>query len=455
MAYNSDGAKGDTSNPFKLNGQNYNVKLDSNVSGGNIKASSITLQKEVTTRSGKSFAAYGESFDGGKTWSEPGSKPPKALSASSGLTESELKSLQPGGALNKQVLSAANQTATKAGATPKQLEQISKGNDSGIKPSNPDTTPEQAATEAQQQELEKEAATYVDGTRYGKGSYGNAKYPLTLQVEEQDCIKFSIVQYVAPGLKAESAAGNRIVSVNSGGIPELGKREILGTVVLPIPGGISDSNGVDWQGDALDDLTQTFSNIAQSAIMKGGAGLNESTGEGMSNVNTGDLKQIITSRFTEKATGAANIMQRQYGAIVNPNLELLFNSPSLRSFSFTFRLSPREEKEAKEIRKIIRFFKQSMSVKRSSKSYLLKSPHTFAISYITAKNRQHPYLNKFKECALTQCNVNYTPDGNYMTFAGEPSMTSYELSLQFQELVPLYDDEYGNESPDQIDSIGF
>jgi hypothetical protein len=458
MAYNTDGAKGDTSNPFKLNGQTYNVKLDSNVSDGNIKASSITLQKEVTTRSGKSFVAYGESFDGGKTWSEPGSKPPKALSTSSGLTESELKSLQPGGALNKQALSAASQTATKAGATPKQVEQISKGNDSNVKPSNPDTNPEQAATDAQREELSQEAATYADGTRYGKGSYGNAKYPITLQVEEQDCIKFSIVQYVASGLKsAESAAGNRIVSVSSGGIPELGKREILGTVVLPIPGGISDSNGVDWQGDSLDDLSKAFADIAQSAISGGGAAAETATGDQLDKAkgSTGDLKSIFTSKFTQAATGTANIMQRQYGAIVNPNLELLFNSPSLRTFSFTFRLSPREEAEAKEVRKIIRFFKQAMSVKRSSKSYLLKSPHTFAISYITSKNRQHPYLNKFKECALTQCNVNYTPDGNYMTFAGEPSMTSYELSLQFQELVPLYDDEYGNESPDKINSIGF
>ena len=82
-------------------------------------------------------------------------------------------------------------------------------------------------------------------------------------------------------------------------------------------------------------------------------------------------------------------------------------------------------------------------------SLLLKSPHTFAISYLSA-NKQHPYLNKFKECALTSCNVNYTPDGNYATFT-DGSMTSYELQLQFQELVPLFDDDYGTDN----DNIGF
>lgn len=115
-------------------------------------------------------------------------------------------------------------------------------------------------------------------------------------------------------------------------------------------------------------------------------------------------------------------------------------------------MSPREEKEAKEVRKIIRYFKQAMSAKRSQSTLLLKSPFTFAISYISG-NKQHPYLNKFKECALTNCSVNYTPYGTYMTYAGEPSMVAYELTLSFQELEPLFDDEYG--ADENITNIGF
>ena len=92
-----------------------------------------------------------------------------------------------------------------------------------------------------------------------------------------------------------------------------------------------------------------------------------------------------------------------------------------------------------------------MSVKRSATSLLLKSPHTFAISYMTVGQGQHPYLNRFKECALTSCSVEYTPDGTYMTYDGpEKSMTAYRLSLSFQELEPIFDDEYGPEG-----NIGF
>lgn len=450
-SFTKNGSNTNTSNPFTLNGLKYNVKLEANISGGNVKASGITLQKEVTTNSGKDYVAYATSYDGGKTWVEPGGgKPPKPLSASSGLSASELKSLQQGGALNKQIVSAANQTAKKAGATPKQQEQLKKGNDSNTPETKTDTDDQQAANE---EELNKEAKSNKGSTRT---EYGNARYPLDLQSEYQDCIKFSIVQYTSSGLSQKSIEStDRIVTVEEG-IPRLGKREILGTVVLPIPGGISDSNTVDWQGDKLDEITKSFANIAQSAITKGGtAGADAAAGEA-GKLKTPDAKIMAASKFTELATGAANIMQRTNGTIANPNLELLFNGPSLRNFSFTFRLSPREEDEAKEVKKIIRFFKQAMSAKRTQSSLLLKSPHTFAISYITAQKKQHPYLNRFKECALTQCNVSYTPDGNYMTFAGdEPSMTSYELTLQFQELVPLYDDDYGNENSDQLNSIGF
>ena len=51
----------------------------------------------------------------------------------------------------------------------------------------------------------------------------------------------------------------------------------------------------------------------------------------------------------------------------------------------------------------------------------------------------HKYLNKFKECALLNCGVQYTPDGNYATFE-DGVMTAYQLTLSFQELFLLLGD---------------
>ena len=57
--------------------------------------------------------------------------------------------------------------------------------------------------------------------------------------------------------------------------------------------------------------------------------------------------------------------------------------------------------------------------------------------------KDHPWINRIKECALTGCTVNYTPAGSYATF-GDGAMTSYEIGLQFSELEAIYDDDYKN-----------
>ena len=47
-------------------------------------------------------------------------------------------------------------------------------------------------------------------------------------------------------------------------------------------------------------------------------------------------------------------------------------------------------------------------------------------------------MNMIKPCALTSINVNYTPDGSYMTYETNGSMVGYDLNLTFQEIEPIY-----------------
>ena len=311
------------------------------------------------------------------------------------------------------------------------------------------TTPAAANTAALNEEFK---AGDKGGTR---NSYGDFKYPLDLKLEVQDVIKFSILKYVpslsTTGQSTISKTG-RVVTLKDG-IPIVGGSEKIGTITLPIPAGINDSNTVSWQQDTLNDLQEAAAKTAKG-FFEGGVGgatppLQESTGQ----LTTPDAKQAISGLLMGVATQGGNIQGRAYGSVNNNNLEVLFSGPGLRNFSFQFSFYPREPKEAIEVRKIIRTFKQSMSVKRSANSLLLKAPHTFAISYLTAGQKAHPYLNRFKECALTSCNIDYTPDGTYMTYGGdEKSMTAYRMTLSFSELEPIFDDEYGESD---YDNIGF
>ncbi len=94
-------------------------------------------------------------------------------------------------------------------------------------------------------------------------------------------------------------------------------------------------------------------------------------------------------------------------------MELLFDAPALRAFDFTFTMSPRDGKEAEQIRNIINFFKQGMSVKTTSTNIFLKAPNYFEIEYLTYNDQgqpeRHPSLNIIKTCALLSCAIDYTP----------------------------------------------
>lgn len=372
------------------------------------------------------------------------------------------KAFQPGGAMAKATQDSAvsqlkaggntaNGSVSAAPYTDKQLQQAGlKSNvaSGGANPAGQSGDPQSSGANA-------EGSKPVDNSKEYKNEFANAKerkdygslqYPVKLNTTHQDFIKFTMLEYKPRGL------GNETTGVIDSSEREK-DRVTRGTVILPIPGGISDTNTVDWQNNELDFLETALADLAGDVIEQGGPGLTENMDKASSTVqrNTGEVKQFAANRFVKAATGV-NRLTRQYGLVENNNLELLFKGPSLRSFSFTFRMSSREPGETEQIKKIIRFFKQGMTAKKSSGAIFLKSPNTFKIEYYTGigEEKLHPYLNKFKECALTSCSINYTPDGNYATFY-DGSMTSYEMSLQFTELEPLFDSDYG----DDYNDIGY
>ena len=277
------------------------------------------------------------------------------------------------------------------------------------------------------------------------------RYPADLQIDYQDVIQFNMLRYEPRNINT---------SANQG-LGSLGERSnytsrIIGKVFLPIPGGISDTNAVTWGGDEMTPLEKSLAEFANSFITEGASAAADTAGTQLGNVqkSSSDLRTGVAAIFTSQAVGKSNILSRTKGAVFNPNMELLFSGPTLRPFSFTFKLSARGTKDRDAIRQIIRFFKQGMAVQRTQSQLFLKAPHTFKIRYLH-KKEDSSYLNLIKECALQSFTVNYTPEGNYMTFA-DGMMTSYEISMQFQELEPIFNDDYGNLDGKSIDTnIGY
>lgn len=262
-------------------------------------------------------------------------------------------------------------------------------------------------------------------------------------------------------------------------------KEFLGMVIMPMPNSISDSNNVSWGDDSMNNLTaaatnSVASNLGQTTMagLIGGAGgaLSQllagfgSAGGGASagvaakvyyDLINSALKSGQNGTTIGGAAGASkllsmagfsvspeSILARGAGIIPNSNLELLFNSPTLREFTFQYRMSPRGKEEAREINNIIRFFKQGMAAKKQgaksgagAASYFLGTPDVFQLSYRTTNNSPIKGVNRIKTCALTGFAMNYAADGNWAAYdEGQP--VSVIMNMSFKELEPIYDSDY-------------
>jgi hypothetical protein len=293
-----------------------------------------------------------------------------------------------------------------------------------------------------------------------RNKYDNLFYPQDLANEKikQDRIKFVMGRKELTKITTDFGAGVQNIARSE-------TFDISGSVTLPIQPSITDSNTVDWSGATLNAI-QAYAAAASMELIGSSnvTDLASQTGTILGKIakevtSGGEYASAFKTYFAQEAVGAQNLLSRTTGAVLNPNLELLFNGPSLRPFAFTFRMSPRDEKEAEQVRKIIRFFKQGMSVKTSKSNIFLQSPNIFKIDYITfdsdGKQKSHPSINRIKTCALLSCDVDYTPDGTYMTYNdSSKTMTSYQLSLRFSELDPIYDKDYQDIDGKSLDSAG-
>ena len=312
------------------------------------------------------------------------------------------------------------------------------------------TPPDATAEEVAQNAVDKVNIQAAEGTRT---DFGDLRYPKDMN-GSQDYIQFSMLEYKPKDLIQGGTLGTgdraRVGFKQDGG-----GRNIIGTCVLPIQSGIKDNNAADWGENRMNAADLIKGSLALSALGdKGEAGSLDKIADSVEK-NTGVLKEGFRQLFVNKMTGVQGILKRTKGATINPNLELLFNGPTLRPFSFQFRLSARNKDEAEEIIRIIRFFKQGMAPIRTKGNLFLLAPHTFQVHFVHApSDGEHPYIGKMKECALKTFSTDYTPENNYTTLK-DGFMTSYVITMEFQELEPVYNDDYTNLDGNSDTQIGF
>ena len=314
---------------------------------------------------------------------------------------------------------------------------------------------------------------------------GVLRYPMELMTQETDYLQIDIQKYIplknyisTPGTGQRYVTGNNFS--NRAGrrtTPNLTTKPLIndGTILLPIPSDLKDVNSVKYDTDTLNGLQAVGAQLAEGGIegiqsligatlsgdkKKRDAAIEKLKKEGgtaLANVVAGvggmeAVDNFMNKRFASQIVGlfggnvtASGLLARGNGEIINPNMELLFGGPTLRNFRFQFKMTPRNEKEAQQVKLIIRAFKRNMAPMAqggtvSSGSFFLKTPNVFNLRYRTG-NKNHPFLNRFKQCFLADMSVSYTGEGIYSTYEdGTP--VSMILDLSFKETQPIYDVDY-------------
>lgn len=255
-----------------------------------------------------------------------------------------------------------------------------------------------------------------------------------------------------------------------------GRENILGSVTLPMPNDISETNVTAWGEDSLSTLAGMLGGSASKVAASisnadfGQTGLTAAqlfgkitdtpASEAIKQMLTLNAGAAIVNKFGVNFNAEA-FRSRITGTAINSNLELLFQGPKLRSFGFQFKMTPRSQDEARNIRYILKFFRKGMASKRSEgQPFFLGAPNVFDIHFKSGEgnNDDLKSIGRIKTCALQQCVVNYTPDGFYAAFADQKAGGSQPISvvmqLAFTELTPIYNDEYIDDDNDS-NSVGW
>ena len=317
--------------------------------------------------------------------------------------------------------------------------------------------------------------------------YKNLQYPIdALYGGTQDHLVISMFKYKPPAFDALFKKGG-FKDIIDNGLPRgTPLKEYINSVKLPMPNSISDSNNVSWgEGEGMNNLSAAITSyisqnlptaaFGQGALALGGqfAGMDTKTLALLftatqlgADTSKPEIQTLLNTAISSKLIGnlgfsvsPETILARGFGIVPNSNIELLFNSPTLRDFSFQYRLSPRSKDEAEKVNQIIRFFKQGMAAKKldgkgGAQSYFLGTPNVFKLRYRTERNKQISGVNKIKVCALTGFSVNYAADGNWAAYdEGQP--VSSIINMSFKELDPIYDTDYQTDIQDGRLSTSF
>ena len=150
----------------------------------------------------------------------------------------------------------------------------------------------------------------------------------------------------------------------------------------------------------------------------------------------GELAAIAASAlpFNDQLASQAKFNQK---IVINPNTNTTFDSNSIRSFSFQFKLVATSRQESEIVRKVqnkFRAFTYADS-RNNAQNIILAYPPVWLIRFLDTAKRENRFIPKIFSCYLTSVNATLNSSANMYHDDGSP--LECDISLTFQETRTL------------------
>ena len=219
-----------------------------------------------------------------------------------------------------------------------------------------------------------------------------------------------------------------------------GTRRLVANIALYMPAQVQVGTGAQYGEKELG----AFTAQAVEAVK----GISEGNIEKIKSsiVNTGESATMAAESTVTKSLdiipglgGIGAAMDIKRGFVRNNRLEMLFEGIGRREFTFSFKMMPKSESEAKAVRTLCEMFRFYMSpsfIGDIGTSRTMAFPATFDIKYMYAFGQENRFLNKISTSVCTQANITY--GGERVQFFrpvddGAPPVET-QLDLTFKEL---------------------
>ena len=295
------------------------------------------------------------------------------------------------------------------------------------------------------------------------GVGGSVRFPHDMLIEEgEDFVMFDFYDYKPPfqnRTRNDKDVLNETIEQYSasGYAGEYFKDKAYPQILLYMPQDIQDVFAAKWEGKKFGAMT---TGILAAAGQGAAVDKINAMGQNVSNQlkkGTAELAAKVVTGLASKLTGdqitANDVFGGISGVVRNPNVEVLFQSMELRTFDLTFKMAPYDENDVQRMDAIIKIFKQAMlpqyklgddvevfGMKNNAlEAGFIQVPKVCAVNFMRG-NMRNRFLPRYKMCAITDVNVNYTPDNVYATF-DRSSPVATELKLSFMETKLVFSED--------------